>query len=246
VIERAVGPIIIMYAAQLRNVRPHPAVTNTSASAIPTRASGTSVCYSAGAWAVDAATGTLTNDPEERIDMATKTLPSRALVRELLHYDVVTGQFTWLPRSREMFVSNNAFRTWNNRYTGKIAGTLSLAGHLRIAIGHTQYRAHRLVWLYVHGEPVPDVIDHIDHDKLNNRFSNLRAATKRQNGANSGKRKNNTTGIKGVGRWKGYYRARIMFDGKDISLGYFKTLEEAAKARFEAASRLHGEFARHE
>lgn len=177
---------------------------------------------------------------------AIKILPPRALLRELLRYDAVTGQFTWLPRPREMFVSDNAFRTWNSRYVGKVAGSVRPAGHLAVAVGHTQYRAHRLVWLYVHGDPVPDVIDHVDGNKLNNRFTNLRAATKLQNGANSTIRKNNTTGIKGVGRWKGFYRARIMFEGKDINLGYFKTLEDAAKARFEAASRLHGSFARHD
>lgn len=179
--------------------------------------------------------------------MAFKTLPPRALLRELLHYDVVTGQFAWRPRPREMFASNNAFRTWNSRYVGKVAGTLRPAGHIAVAVGHTQFRAHRLVWLYVHGEPVPDVIDHIDHDKLNNRFSNLRAATKSQNGANMRMRNANTTGVKGVGHLKnGQFRARIMLHGKDINLGHFDTLEDAAKARFEAASRLHGSFARHD
>jgi hypothetical protein len=114
-------------------------------------------------------------------------------------------------------------------------------------VGHTQYRAHRLVWLYVHGEPVPNVIDHVDHNKLNNRISNLRAATKSQNGANMRMRNANTSGVKGVGRvGKGQFRARVMLHGKEIHLGRFDTLEEAAKARFEAASRLHGPFARHE
>jgi hypothetical protein len=179
--------------------------------------------------------------------MAIRKLPDRDLVRQLLHYDVASGVFAWKPRPRSMFRNEQNFRLWNTRYAGKAAGTINPAGHLRVAVGHIQYHAHRLVWLYMHGEPVPDVIDHIDHNKLNNRFTNLRAATKLQNGANSGKRKNNTTGIKGVGLLPhGSYRARIMFNGKDIALGRFKTLEEAAKARFEAATRLHGVFARHD
>jgi hypothetical protein len=169
--------------------------------------------------------------------MAIRKLPPRELVQQLLRYDVTTGEFIWRPR---------ADAWWNARYAGKSAGSVKPGGRIDVAIGHKLYKAHRLVWLYIHGEPVPDVIDHIDHDKLNNRFTNLRAATKLQNGANSGKRKNNTTGIKGVGLWHGYYRARIMFEGKDISLGYFQTIEEAAKARFDAASRLHGVFARHD
>jgi hypothetical protein len=178
--------------------------------------------------------------------MAIKTLPSRDLVQQLLRYDAATGEFTWLPRPREMFASNVAHAAWNGRYAGKTAGSVKPDGRIDIAIGHRLYKAHRLVWLYMHGEPVPDVVDHVDHNKLNNRFSNLRAATKSENGANMRMRDSNRTGVKGVGIWRGYYRARIMIAGKDISLGYFKTLEEAAKARFEAASRLHGTFARHE
>src|SRR5580765_2950864 len=152
--------------------------------------------------------------------MALKTLPPRALLRELLDYDVTTGNFIWRPRPREMFVSDNAFRTWNSRYVGKVAGYVRPAGHLAVAVGHTQYRAHRLVWLYVHGDPVPAVIDHVDGNPLNNRFSNLRAATKSQNGANMRMRSSNTTGVKGTGVLKGRFRARIMLDGKDLHLGY--------------------------
>ena len=169
--------------------------------------------------------------------MAPATLPPRDLVLQLLRYDAATGEFIWKPRANTW---------WNGRYAGKTAGSVKPDGRVDIAIGHRIYKAHRLVWLYIHGEPVPDVIDHVDHNRRNNRFSNLRAATKLQNGANSRVRKNNTTGVKGVGLWHGYYRARIMYEGKDITIGCFKTLEEAAKARFEAASRLHGTFARHE
>ena len=179
--------------------------------------------------------------------MAIKTLPSRELLRQLLRYDVTTGQFTWLPRPREMFRNEQNFRLWNTRYAGKIAGSnKGDKPYLYVAVHHRQYLAHRLVWLYIHGEPVPDCIDHIDGTPANNRFTNLRAATKAQNSANMRLRDENKSGVKGVGLWHGYYRARIMLAGKDITIGYFKTLEEAAKARFEAASRLHGVFARHD
>jgi hypothetical protein len=178
--------------------------------------------------------------------MPFKTLPDRDLVRRLLRYDAATGELVWLPRPRAMFSSGNAFNTWNARYSGKIAGYLAPAGHRAVAIGHTQYRAHRLVWLYAHGEPVPDLVDHIDRNKLNNRISNLRAATKSENGANMRIRDANVAGVKGVGVRKGRFRARITLYGKDHHLGYFDTLEEAAISRRDAAKRLHGEFARHE
>jgi hypothetical protein len=177
--------------------------------------------------------------------MALKTLPSRELLRQLLDYDVTTGNFTWKPRPREMFPSDNAFNTWNSRYAGRIAGGTKSSAYLYVAVHHTQYFAHRLVWLYVHGDPVPDCIDHIDGNPINNRFSNLRASTKAQNCANQRLRDENRSGVKGVGRSHGRWRARIMVNFKDHHLGYFDTLEEAAKARFDAAVRLHGAFAKH-
>ena len=169
--------------------------------------------------------------------MPVKPLPPRALVRELLSYDDESGVFTWLARSGETW--------WNSRYAGKIAGSVKSDGHIEVSIGHSLYKAHRLAWLYMRGEPVPDLIDHEDRDKANNRWGNLREATKSQNGANMRLRSSNTTGIKGTGVLKGRHRARIMLDGKEHHLGYFDTLEEAAVARREAAERLHGEFARH-
>ena len=177
---------------------------------------------------------------------ALKTLPPRALLRELLHYDVATGQFIWRSRPREMFRNEQNFRLWNTRYAGKIAGgRRGKAPYWYVAVHHIQYFAHRLVWLYIHGDPVPDCIDHIDGNPLNNRFSNLRASTKAQNCANQRLRDSNTTGVKGVIMIKGRFRAQIMVNFKMHSLGTFATLEEAAKARYDGAVRLHGAFAKH-
>ena len=143
-----------------------------------------------------------------------------------------------------MFRNEQNFRFWNTRYAGKLAGGIKPNGHLDIAVGHTQYRAHRLVWLYVRGEPVPDMIDHADRDPLNNRIGNLRAATRAQNYANVGLRRTNSTGAKGVSSVPGgRYRARISVDGKEVHLGRFSTIEEAAAVRKAAAIRLRGEFA---
>lgn len=89
------------------------------------------------------------------------------------------------------------------------------------------------------------IADHKNHDTLNNRRYNLRIATTSQNTCNSGKRRNNTSGFKGVmlhpatGKW----RARIKKNYKTIDLGCFKTPEEAHEAYKLAAKDLHGEFA---
>lgn len=97
-------------------------------------------------------------------------------------------------------------------------------------------------------------VDHIDGNGLNNQKSNLRECTMSQNIANSRRRRDNTSGYKGVHWHKGYkypsgawrirpkWSARISLKGKRISLGYFTTKEEAAKAYALAAKKYHGEF----
>ena len=90
-------------------------------------------------------------------------------------------------------------------------------------------------------------IDHIDHNPLNNRRSNLRTATVVQNGHNRGPNKNNTTGVKGVSfdKVRGRYRARIGFENKHYHLGLFDTIPEAAAVVQKKRRELVGEFASH-
>jgi len=136
---------------------------------------------------------------------------------------------------------------WNAKYAGTIAGTVDGSGYRRIRAPRMA-AAHRLAWLVVHGDPVPPVLDHIDHDKLNNRISNLRPATRAENSANSAIRVHNTTGIKGVhfSKKNRSFIATIRANNQQHYLGSFATLEAAAAARREAAERLHGAFVRHE
>jgi hypothetical protein len=96
--------------------------------------------------------------------------------------------------------------------------------------------------------PCDKLVDHIDGDGLNNRRSNLRAATTRQNQANKRLPENNTSGFKGVreAKWATgpkRWRATIFVDGKHNHLGYFFSPEEAAVAYDYAAERVWGEFA---
>ena len=179
--------------------------------------------------------------------MVARIMPPRDLVRELLDYDAETGVFVWRPRPREMFPDERASKIWNTRYAGASAGTNSALGYRVIAIAQVEYLAHRLAWLYVHGEPMPSVLDHMDGDPSNNRIANLRAALQRQNIANAKLRDDNTTGAKGVHRQRnGRFFARVTVGGVLHHLGTFDTVEEAAEARRDGAARLHGKFARHE
>jgi hypothetical protein len=87
-------------------------------------------------------------------------------------------------------------------------------------------------------------VDHIWHNKLDNRKSVLRLATPSQNNMNMILRKDNTTGFKGVGflKKKNKYRARIMINRKEIGLGWFDKIEDAIEARKRAELIYHKEY----
>lgn len=157
-------------------------------------------------------------------------------LRSLLSYDQETGEFRWL--RPETFKASVLI--------GTVAGHLHAAtGYRRICIGKRLYRANRLAWLYVTGVwPVADV-DHINGNRGDDSWCNLRAATNSQNAANCGKRCTNTTGFKGVhfDRKRQKWRASLTVNYKQFFLGHFASAEEASLA-YQAASVLaFGQFA---
>jgi hypothetical protein len=177
--------------------------------------------------------------------MPVRSLPSRAFVRELLSYDDEDGTLIWRPRCRDLFANERAFVVWNKRFPGTVAGSPA-GGRLYLRVLGVNYSVHRLIWLYVNGEPVPPEIDHRDGDPSNNNINNLRAATHHQNMANSRIKSNNTSGFKGVGLvMNGRFRARICRNGKLVHLGCFDTPEEAAAVRRKVAEASDGEFVCH-
>ena len=88
--------------------------------------------------------------------------------------------------------------------------------------------------------------DHKDSNPSNNRWDNLRDATRSQGMMNTRKRRDNTSGHKGAwfDKRRGLWVAEIMINYRKHHLGYFDTSEEAKAARDAAARRLHGEFHR--
>ena len=154
---------------------------------------------------------------------------------ELLHYDPDTGLFKWL---------KNSGRNYAN--VGKIAGTTAKNGYCCIRLKGKPYYAHRIAWLYVHGKEPEHYIDHINGIKTDNRICNLRQATHTQNARNSQKKVFNKSGFKGVHFFKqtSKWRASIMVDHKNISLGLYDTPERAHQAYCEAARKYHGDFSK--
>jgi hypothetical protein len=158
-------------------------------------------------------------------------------VREVLDYDLETGQFTWRVKRTRVRVGDTAGYFDN--------------GHRKIRIDGANYHASRLAFLWMTGEWPSGEVDHIDHNTKNNRWSNLRKATRPENQRNRTVREDSSTGFKGVrfqrsahGNRCGYYVAQIGVDGKRIYLGSFKTAQEAHAAYVKAAAEHHGDFAR--
>ena len=170
-------------------------------------------------------------------------------LHNVLHYDPETGIFRWKERQLPEFATSQyefLIRVWNSRWAGQIVGSPDRNGHIYITHLGSKHAAHRLAWLYVHGEPVPMCVDHINGIYADNRISNLRAATRHENAQNSRLRKDNTSGHKGVSRCRKTQRwiAQITAHGYIRQLGRFDSIEDAIAARKEAEAVHFGEFSR--
>lgn len=152
-------------------------------------------------------------------------------IREVLEYNPTTGEFFWIKRGHGIMV-------------GDLAGSVYSNGYRYIQIDGEDYRAGRLAWFFATGEDPDEFIDHINKDRDDNRFGNLRKATNSQNQANAFW-STNTSGFKGVS-WqpsRGKWIAMITVDNKKKNLGRYNTRAEAAKAYRRAAIEAWGEFA---
>lgn len=111
--------------------------------------------------------------------------------------------------------------------------------------GNACYKAHTVIWAILYGE-IPHQIDHINGNPLDNRPANLRVCTQAENTFNRGKNKKGSSKYKGVGWHKkaGKWAAQIQANGIKHHLGVFETEAEAAIAYNQAATQLHGCFAR--
>jgi hypothetical protein len=164
--------------------------------------------------------------------------PSKLVLHErlldLIEYNPDTGVWVWKEtRDRR-----------RKRLVGKRAGGLDHDGYWRISLDGRYYRSGRLAWFFVTKQWPAEEIDHINNIREDDRFVNLRQATRRQQTMNRRAHKDNGSGKKGVRRVRGKFRARIMIDGKLRHIGMYASAEEAHAAYCEAAREAFGEFFR--
>lgn len=147
----------------------------------------------------------------------------REMLASVMNFDPEKGRFFWL--------GCNKFQP-----KGKEVGSFDGHGYGQINVFGKVWKEHRLVWLWIHGELPDKQIDHINHDRRDNRPENLRLVDNVENYKNRPKQNNNKFGIPGISfdkrMWK--YHAYITVDKKRITLGMFKHLEDAINSRLEA------------
>jgi hypothetical protein len=97
------------------------------------------------------------------------------------------------------------------------------------------YYVHRLAWIYAHGS-IPDCIDHIDGNGLNNAIDNLRNVSRAENNKNSSLKVTNTSGFPGVFFSKNLSKwcVQVRKNKKTVHVGYFIHKDDAIKARKQA------------
>lgn len=150
-------------------------------------------------------------------------------LRAALAYDPLTGYFVWSIRPSNVVKAGTPVRSTNPD------------GYIVVSLDYMTYLAHRLAWFHVHGEWPKGQIDHINGDRADNRIANLRDVTDAVNQQN--RRAATTTnklGVLGVRQMRsGRFTARIMTEGRALSLGAFLTPEEAHAAYLSAKRALH-------
>lgn len=136
------------------------------------------------------------------------------LLKEFLNYNPLEGTFTWIKKPSR------------NVKMGASAGTVKQDGYLHITFRGKVARGHRVAFYFMTGES-PKSIDHINRNKADNRWENLRTSTQSQQLYNTGIRSDNTSGVRGVS-WHKASNKWMVRVGDDY-LGLYEDLESAKK-----------------
>lgn len=152
-------------------------------------------------------------------------------LQQLVEYSPESGVF----RARE---------SRGNIAAGAVIGRKRSDGYVRLAIDGANYYAHRLALLYMTGS-MPQMADHLDGDRSNNRYANLRPADITLNNRNAARKTGTASRFRGVSRKGSRWRACIRIDGgKHLYLVETKNEVEAAYRYDMASLQFHGEAGR--
>ena len=140
--------------------------------------------------------------------------------------------------------------TWKKKIAKKAvvgaeAGSAHSDGYRVVQIFKRRMLVHRVIYAMVHGECIGE-IDHINGNPSDNRPCNLRVVTRSQQNMNKKPSRTNKFGVPGVCFYPRFnlYNARVRVNGRRISLGYYKTLDEAYEVYKKAVEQYHGEYRR--
>jgi hypothetical protein len=149
-------------------------------------------------------------------------------VKKILDYRPETGELVWRERTARCV------------QIGDVAGCVDKQGYITVGIRKKIYKAHRLAWLIKCNDWPNGLIDHIDGNKSNNRWSNLRLVNETGNSENVRRpSKRNQSGFMGVISVNGGWRASITVQRKTRYIGTFDTPEKAHQAYLEAKRKFH-------
>lgn len=162
------------------------------------------------------------------------------LVNDFFDYNQQTGLFTSKGRDKKYFKTLAACEAFNSRYKGKEVGLSKSHGYKKVAIFGKEYSLHRLAHLIMLGEWPKEEVDHINGNRSDNRWVNLRPVTRKENTRNKCIRSNNTSGICGVyfDKQLNKWRSKISTNkNKNKHLGVFSNLFDAVCARKSAENK---------
>lgn len=173
----------------------------------------------------------------------TKKMPSKEFLMERFLYNQETGIVTWANRPRSHF-KGSGYGIFQTKCVGKKVGHSCDREYLVVGItDETGYRTtfmlHRIIYKMMMGVD-PEFIDHINGDRKDNRWCNLRSVSISENNMNSRMQNNNTTGHAGVYlcKNKGYYFSAIIFEKNKIHLGTYDDVATAGAAYRGAAAAI--------
>ena len=131
------------------------------------------------------------------------------------------------------YKKNEGLLVWKNHHVknkswllNTIAGTKTAKGYLQTRINGKNYLIHRLIY-FIETKTWPKILDHIDGNKLNNNFTNLRSTTNRENLQNKKRHRNGSLPGCWFDKTRNVWRSEIQVNGKKIYLGSFSNETEA-------------------